>query len=131
MTMNEVLVLALAGVAGFALGAVFFGGLWWTVQKAVSSRRPALLFLGSLLLRMSITLAGFYAVGHADWQRLLACLFGFVVVRLHRCALDSPTGQAGKPPRTGDEPCALVPTKSFSGSTGFSSSMARSCSPGG
>jgi F1F0 ATPase subunit 2 len=82
MTMNEVLVLALAGVAGFALGAVFFGGLWWTVQKAVSSRRPALLFLGSLLLRMSITLAGFYAVGHADWQRLLACLFGFVVVRL-------------------------------------------------
>lgn len=90
MTMNELLALALASVAGFALGAVFFGGLWWTVQKAVPSQRPALLFLGSLLLRMSIALAGFYAVGHADWQRLLACLFGFVVVRFIAVRLTRP-----------------------------------------
>lgn len=90
MTMNDLLALALAGVAGFALGAVFFGGLWWTVQRAVSSRRPALLFFGSLLLRMSIVLAGFYAVGHTDWQRLLACLFGFVVVRFIAVRLTRP-----------------------------------------
>ncbi len=90
MTMNEILALALAGMAGFALGAVFFGGLWWTVQRAVSSRRPALLFLGSVLLRMSIALAGFYAVGHADWRRLLACLVGFVVVRLIAVRLTRP-----------------------------------------
>nr|WP_291988014.1 ATP synthase subunit I [Candidatus Accumulibacter sp. ACC007] len=88
--MNDLLALALAGVAGFALGAVFFGGLWWTVQRAVSSRRPALLFFGSLLLRMSIVLGGFYAVGHTDWQRLLACLFGFVVVRFIAVRLTRP-----------------------------------------
>jgi|JI8StandDraft_1071087.scaffolds.fasta_scaffold148279_2 F1F0 ATPase subunit 2 len=90
MTMNDMLALALAGVAGLALGAVFFGGLWWTIQKAVSSQRPALLFLGSLLLRMSMALAGFYAVGHADWQRLLACLLGFVFVRFIAVRLTRP-----------------------------------------
>jgi F1F0 ATPase subunit 2 len=79
--MNEMPALALAGLAGLMLGACFFGGLWWTIQKAVSSQRPALLFLVSLMLRMCIALAGFYFVGHADWQRLLACLFGFILAR--------------------------------------------------
>ena len=52
----------------------FFGGLWWTVRKGVSSRQPALWFFGSLLLRMSIALAGFYFVSGGHWERLLACL---------------------------------------------------------
>ena len=63
--MNETLTLVLAWVAGVVLGAIFFGGLWWTVRKGVSSQRPALWFLGSLLLRMSIALAGFYFVSGA------------------------------------------------------------------
>ena len=58
--MNEPLMLVLAVVAGVLLGAIFFGGLWWTVRKGVSSTRPALWFLGSLLLRTGIVLAGFY-----------------------------------------------------------------------
>ena len=62
MTMNETLTLVLAWVAGVLLGAIFFGGLWWTVRKGVSSKQPALWFFGSLLLRMSIALAGFYFV---------------------------------------------------------------------
>ena len=41
-------------LAGALLGAFFFGGLWWTVQKGVASERPALWFLGSLLLRTGI-----------------------------------------------------------------------------
>ena len=52
--MNETLRLALVLVTGVLLGAMFFGGLWWTVRNAVSSQRPALWFFGSLLLRMSI-----------------------------------------------------------------------------
>ena len=43
--MNEVLLLALALSAGVLLGAVFFGGLWWTVRKGVSSEQPALVVL--------------------------------------------------------------------------------------
>ena len=80
--MTETLTLVLAWVAGGALGAMFFGGLWWTVQKTLSSTRPAFWFSGSLLLRMTLALAGFYFVAGGHWQRLLACLAGFVVARL-------------------------------------------------
>lgn len=79
--MNEPLPIIMSGVAGLFLGAIFFGGLWWTVRKVVSSPRPALWFLGSLLLRMGVVLAGFYFVGGGQWQRLLGCLIGFVVAR--------------------------------------------------
>jgi F1F0 ATPase subunit 2 len=79
--MNEFLVLALVLTAGAFLGAIFFGGLWWTVRKGVSSQRPASWFLGSLLLRTGIVVAGFYFVSGGHWQRLLACLLGFVIAR--------------------------------------------------
>jgi F1F0 ATPase subunit 2 len=82
MAMNEVLLLALALLAGMLLGAIFFGGLWWTVRKGVSSEQPAFWFLGSLLIRMSIVLAGFYFVSGGQWERLLLCLVGFVIARL-------------------------------------------------
>jgi F1F0 ATPase subunit 2 len=80
--MNEFLVLAPPLAAGLILGAFFFGGLWWTVIRGVSSRRPALWFFGSMLLRMSITLAGFYFIARDDWERWLLCVLGFVLARL-------------------------------------------------
>ncbi|MDO9160794.1 MAG: ATP synthase subunit I [Methylophilaceae bacterium] len=79
---NEILLGLLAWLAGLLLGAIFFGGLWWTVHKSISSQRPALWLLPSLLLRMSITLAGFYFISDGHWQRLLLCLFGFLMARL-------------------------------------------------
>jgi F1F0 ATPase subunit 2 len=82
MAMNEILLLALAWSAGVSLGAVFFGGLWWTVRRGVSSERPALWFFCSLLVRMSAALAGFYFVSNGQWDRLLLCLAGFVMARL-------------------------------------------------
>jgi F1F0 ATPase subunit 2 len=82
MAMNDVLVLALALSAGVALGAIFFGGLWWTVRKGISSEQPAFWFLGSMLLRMAIALVGFYFVSGGHWERLLICLVGFVLARL-------------------------------------------------
>ncbi len=80
--MNEALSLASALVAGVLLGAFFFGGLWWTVRKAVSSKQPALWFFGSMLLRTGIVLSGFYFVSGGDWKRLLASLLGFIIARL-------------------------------------------------
>ncbi|MCW8808653.1 MAG: hypothetical protein OQK79_11125 [Rhodanobacter sp.] len=90
--MHEVLMLTLAGLAGLPLGAIFFGGLWWTIRRLATSRRPALWLLASLLLRMSILLGGFYLVGREDWQRFLACMAGvlvarFLVIRLTRAPL--------------------------------------------
>ena len=79
--MNELLFLAPAFAAGLLLGAIFFGGLWWTVRKGVSSQRPALWFFGSMLLRTGVTLAGFYFVGRENWERWLLCLLGFVLAR--------------------------------------------------
>jgi len=80
--MNNILILALALGAGLLFGGIFFGGLWWTVHNGVSSKRPALWFLGSRLLRMGLVLVGFYFVGQGDWQRLVACLIGFIIARL-------------------------------------------------
>ncbi len=82
MVMNEALSLAYAFAAGVVLGAMFYGGLWWTVQRGVASRRAALWFFASLLLRMVVALAGFYFVSSGQWQRLLLCLLGFVMARL-------------------------------------------------
>jgi len=82
MTMNDPLALILSCAAGVALGAVFFGGLWWTIRKGVTSPRPATLFLTSAVVRMAIAMVGFYFVSGGQWQRLLACLVGFVAARL-------------------------------------------------
>src|SRR5450830_1144141 len=81
MKMNEKLMLVLACIAGSVLGTMFFGGLWWTVRKVIASSKPALWVLTSLLLRLGLTLAGFYFVSGGDWPRLLACLVGFVMAR--------------------------------------------------
>ncbi len=63
------------------LGGFFFGGLWWTLRRAVDSSRPALWVGGSLLLRMGCTAAGFLIVSAGDWQRTMACLLGFLAGR--------------------------------------------------
>jgi len=97
--MNNYLFLVFALVAGILLGAIFFGGLWWTVRKGVFSKSPALWFLGSMLLRVGIVLAGFYFVGRGDWQRLVTCLLGFIiarfiVMRLTRTLIEPPQSTA-------------------------------------
>ena len=101
--MNEFSGRVLALVAGILLGAVFFGGLWWTVRKGVSSKHPALWFLGSMLVRVSLVLVGFYFVGRGNWQRLVACLLGFIiarfcVMRLTRTPVEHPCGTAKEAP---------------------------------
>ena len=80
--MNETLTLTLSLAAGLLLGAIFFGGLLWTVRKGVSSKQPALWFFGSMVVRMSIVLSGFYFIGRGHWERLLVCLLGFILARL-------------------------------------------------
>ncbi len=95
--MSDILALALALFTGGLLGVFFFGGLWWTVQKGVTSEMPATWFLGSLLLRTCLILGGFYIVSQGHWSRLMACLLGFliarfiVVKRLTRAPADEPS----------------------------------------
>ena len=79
--MDEIMVVILALMTGGFLGAIYFASLWWTVQKGISFKRPAPLFVGSLLVRTSIVLAGFYFIGRGGWERMLLCLLGFVIAR--------------------------------------------------
>lgn len=74
--------LAAAFIEGSLLGAVFFGSLWWTIQRSISSAYPGLLFSGSLFVRTSIFAVGLYFVSQHDWRRVVACLLGFVASRI-------------------------------------------------
>jgi len=80
--MNDVATYSLVLLAGILLGTLFFGGLWWTVQKGLTSNNPALWFFGSTLLRMGLALTGFYFVSSGDWRKLLVCLLGFLIARI-------------------------------------------------
>jgi F1F0 ATPase subunit 2 len=80
--MNETLILAGSLLAGILLGTFFFGGLWWTIKMRSPSEWSDLLFAGSLLLRMAVTVTGFYLVSHGDWRKLVACLAGFLLARI-------------------------------------------------
>jgi F1F0 ATPase subunit 2 len=80
--MNEVPMLLLSLLNGIALGVIYFGGLWLTIQKGIFSRRMPILFFSSLLLRMSIILVGFYIVSGGHFERLLVCLLAFVMTRI-------------------------------------------------
>jgi F1F0 ATPase subunit 2 len=81
--MNSTLGLLFSLFAGVLLGAAFFGGLWWTVQRGLTSHQPALWFLGSMLVRTAIAVSGFYFVMQGDWRRLVACLAGFLLARIY------------------------------------------------
>ena len=76
------MMLIVALLIGISLGMVFLGGLWLTVLCLPTSRHPALLLLGSFVVRMGIVLFGFYLVMGGHWERLIACTAGFIVARL-------------------------------------------------
>ncbi len=80
--MNEAMDLVLAVLAGLVLGGFFFGGLWWTVKRSMVSPQPALLIMGSFLLRTAVAVGGFYLAVRGGWQSLLACMGGFLVARV-------------------------------------------------
>ncbi|WP_417387467.1 ATP synthase subunit I [Gimesia sp.] len=87
--MNLTLLLQLLAslTCGLILGALFFGGLWWTIRNLQKSSHPAFLFLASALVRICLTISGFWFIGvwldeSARWQRLMVCLAGFVLARM-------------------------------------------------
>lgn len=84
-------ILAFAG--GMLLGVFFFGGLWLTVKNSLTAKNTALLYLGSLILRTSITLIGFYYISFGNWQRLLITLIGFIAARFIIMRLTRPVDE--------------------------------------
>ncbi|MEA1889355.1 MAG: ATP synthase subunit I [Pseudomonadota bacterium] len=81
--MSELLQLVTSCSAGALLGLAFFLGLWSTINGLDQARRPALLMLGSLLLRFGLVIAGFYLLArYAGSQHVLSAALGFTLARL-------------------------------------------------
>jgi F1F0 ATPase subunit 2 len=81
MTPSVALGWLLGFLAGLLGGSFFFGGLWWTIKRALASTRPELWFLGSLPLRAGLVLTCFHVGANGNGTRLLFCALGFVLAR--------------------------------------------------
>lgn len=81
MTLEIFYVLLISAAAGALLGVFYFGGLWWTVLRMTTAQNAGILFAVSFLLRILVVIAGFFLISGGDWQRLLAALVGFMLVR--------------------------------------------------
>jgi F1F0 ATPase subunit 2 len=68
-------------VLGLLLGAIFFGGLWWTVRIGMAARTPAVWLSVSLLFRACLIVAGFYYIAAGGLQAVLLCMCGFLIAR--------------------------------------------------
>ena len=79
--MSEAIIIPVILIVGILLGIFFFGGLWWTTKRGLVSKYPALWFLGSLLIRIGITVTMFYFISRDHWERALFCLVGFIIAR--------------------------------------------------
>ena len=122
MNSVEIVTLSLAALAGVLIGAIFFGGLWWTVLYGLRSKRPALLFMVSLFVRFGLALIGFYFVGGGHLERLVACLIGFVACRVILGTLRFPKAPSSRErkvttPRYSTTPLILQPEAQTSDST--------------
>ena len=68
--------------AGLVLGALYLGALWLVLRHLPQARNPSLWILGSAAGRIGLLLAGWYWVSGGRWDGLLACLAGFLLVRI-------------------------------------------------
>lgn len=78
---SPLLVLAFALAAGMGLGLVYFLVLWSTVQRLCSSPSPGRLMVFSYAARLALALTGFYYIMGHRWERIVAALAGFIIMR--------------------------------------------------
>jgi len=81
-------------LAGLALGALYFGGLWWTVRRVPTWRRPERALLASFAIRALLVLPAFVALALQGPGPLVAALVGFLVARFAVQVRTAPRGGA-------------------------------------
>ena len=80
--MHAAVTLLAGAVAGFVLGALYFGVLWRTLSKLPDARAPWLLMAASLVGRLAVMLAALYVLGRwGGWLALVGALAGVVAAR--------------------------------------------------
>lgn len=78
--------------AGVALGLAYFGGLWWTLGRVATWRRPQRALLTSFVVRALLVLPAFVALALHGPASLAAALVGFVAARVALQALTVRSG---------------------------------------
>jgi F1F0 ATPase subunit 2 len=73
--------LLVPAAAGAGLGGVYFFLLWRSTRTFSRGRRSVAWLLGGTLVRIAALVAAFFLVMDGQWERLLACLAGFVAAR--------------------------------------------------
>ncbi len=68
---------------GVLLGFIHFGLLMATVSRLPERKHPYVFLIVGLMIRVGVVLAGLYWIGINHWERLVAALAGFTVVRLY------------------------------------------------
>lgn len=92
--LEQILALGVAAGVGLTVGLVYFWGLWYTLQRLPYSRHPALLMLGSYLLRLGVVLGGLYLVMDGEIVRLGVALLGVLLARMLLVRRLRPTNSA-------------------------------------
>lgn len=82
MASDVVVGLLWGALAGLALGAVFFLGLWATVLRVNSSRSSGALVAVSFVLRFALVAGGLYLVVRGGSWPLIGSLFGILAARV-------------------------------------------------
>ena len=89
--MSEPLDLLFGTGTGVLLGVFFFGGLWWTLQRACIPGSPASRLLPSLIVRGLVVMGVLLTMAPGGGAREFAALLGFmggrsIIFRMTRVA---------------------------------------------
>jgi F1F0 ATPase subunit 2 len=78
----DILIYIISFTIGLILGLFYFGALWFTLLYLYKTKWPVLVVMVSFIVRMGVTLLGFYLVMGGHWERLLIALGGFILARI-------------------------------------------------
>lgn len=67
--------------AGLLLGAFFFWALWWTSQRVLHAKAPALVLGASFVARMAVLLGGIWVVTRGRLPETVLSVTGVLVAR--------------------------------------------------
>ena len=82
---------AVSLIGGICLGVFYFGSLWLTVRRLITSRQPFQVALLSFCVRLAVLIVGCYILMDDSWERLLFTMAGFLMVRIAALRLARPT----------------------------------------
>jgi F1F0 ATPase subunit 2 len=71
-----------AFAGGVALAILYLTLLWITVRRLPQLQYKGLWLAGTAVARLAALMLAFYWIMDGQWQRLLACLVGFILARL-------------------------------------------------